>query len=123
MLIVLLISFLACFKPITPGDINAARDLFKGESNCVEAIRDIMKKSDCKELRYSQPSELEVMFQCNMEDSEREDFWETMIFRVSPWALRHRSIEVAPRNTRALCLDEYIIIEAFHPKELRETVK
>ena len=58
-----------------------------------------------------------------MEDSEREDFWDTMIFRISPWALRHRSIDVATRNQRALCLDEYIIIEAFHPKELRETVK
>jgi len=113
----------SCFKPIAPGDINAARELFSGKSNCAEAIRDIMKESDCSELRYSQPSELEVMFQCNMKDEERKDFWETMIFRVSPWALRHNSMTAATRNHRAICLDEYIILEAFHPKELRETTK
>ena len=113
----------SCFKPIDPGDMNAARNMFTGKSNCVEAIRDIMKKSDCSELRYSTPSELEVMFQCNMDDTERKDFWETMIFRVSPWALRHRSVDAAQRNHRAICLDEYIVIEAFHPRELRETAQ
>ena len=120
---ILTMLLISCFKPIDPGDMNAARSVFNGESNCVEAIRDIMKKSDCAELRYSQPNELEVMFQCNMKDEDRKDFWETMIFRVSPWALRHRSISAAKRNHRTLCLDEYIVIEAFHPRELRETVK
>ena len=123
MLMILTILLTSCFKPIDPGDMSAARNMFNGQSNCVEAIRDIMNESDCSELKYSKPSELEVMFQCNVTDTERKDFWDTMIFRVSPWALRHKSIDSASRNHRAICLDDYIVIEAFHPRELMETVE
>ena len=122
MLKVLLLIF-SCAKTAGPTDVSSARSLFDGKENCAEAIKDIMKDTDCKELRYAQLSDLEVMFQCHKPDVERDDFWDTMIFRVSPWSLRHNSKASAAKNKRLICLDEYVMIEAFHPKEMGVTTK
>tara|TARA_A100001011_G_scaffold362062_1_gene410715 strand:- start:471 stop:842 length:372 start_codon:yes stop_codon:yes gene_type:complete len=123
MLNVLLLSLLACIKQVAPGDIESAKFLFEGQNNCPERIKEIMQDSDCSQLRYAQANEYEVMFQCHKPDKKRKDFWDTMIFRVSPWSLRHTSFETALQNPRYICLDNYIIIEAFHPKELGRNAK
>ena len=109
---------LSCAKQPVPLDVPSARKLFKGKQNCVQELKGLMSKGDCEQLKYAQMNDYDVIFQCHKDDKDRDDFWDTMVFRVGTWSARYTSFEEAKKNERMICIDDHVILEAFYPNEL-----
>ena len=111
-----LLLIFACLKQ-PPIDHITARQFFQGAEDCVEALKVQMAQVGCEEMRYTQATELDIMFRCHRKDNKRGPFWDNYIFRVSPASLVYagdpRGYEIIREHT--ICVDKAVRVEAYPP--------
>ncbi len=113
----LLLAFILSCASHSPLDYIAAKKLFQNK-DCVSELRSHMEKSKCKQLRYTQTSEFDMMFRCHRPDADRGEFWDNYIFRVSPVFMQYSIDDMKLINEHTICIDKHTRVEAYPPHRI-----
>ena len=110
-MILFLLSLMSCHKPLNH---ITAKQYFSAE-RCVETLEYHLKLVGCEKIQTQSDGPFHVLIRCHKKDSERGEFWDNYVFRISPAALRYEEEIQKEVDEYTICLDPQIRLEAFPP--------
>tara|TARA_B100000214_G_scaffold339347_1_gene285078 strand:+ start:306 stop:662 length:357 start_codon:yes stop_codon:yes gene_type:complete len=109
-------SFLILLGCVKPGvNLSDIRKQIAGP-NCVERIKQTLTEHGCDELYYRSMGEYDIAFRCVKKDSERGEFWDNYIFRVSPQEIRYQPKDQKIVDKHTICTQNGVRVEAYPPE-------
>tara|TARA_R100000808_G_scaffold24954_1_gene59855 strand:- start:422 stop:799 length:378 start_codon:yes stop_codon:yes gene_type:complete len=111
-MILFLLSLMACHKPLTH---IGAKNYFSNQ-NCGESLKYHLGLAGCVEMAVVQTDDAEWLIRCHKPKSDRGDFWDNYVFRITPSmaGLDHQYANLIEEHT--ICIDERVRIEAYPPE-------
>ena len=111
---IFLLLFLSCHKQV---DLKNALD----PSDCFSSLEVKFRANECEQLVYTTSDEKDIMIRCYKAERERENVWDTYIFRLVYSELPIPEDSADFLNKHKICEDEKWRIEAYPPKAVKYT--